>query len=679
MRNAGWMSPLVMLLAAFALVALSAGGTADRVSSESPSVAGAKPERAAEPTSDRSLWLTPGALAEDVARDLGLRIIRRSEVSTLFEADLESAYRLYDRGHFIARAHSRPEADLVRRHFGEALTRDLIADRPLTEERRRLVASLADSVSADSIRETIRFLSYDVVSSQYRSRFAPRRDLRRDITPYVHAKLAACLGAEGVVEEQDFQPQLPTQYQGEESVFANVVARLPGKKTSAYYVVCAHYDATAARDPLWTGADAWKTEPAPGADDDATGVAALFETARLVAGLDLDFGVTFIAFSGEELGLLGSDVYAEGLSDADSVIAVLNLDMLGYAPGARRILLIYDLQSRWLVDLLDSTALEAGIASPIVAIDATGTAQGDHASFWQEGIPAVMQIDPHGGMDSPYPYYHTTADTLGKVDIEQVCDNARLAVAYLARFAEGQGEATPDFALTEGSVEWQWEGRAHRPLIAGDSVTAVVRAINRGGSMTEPASYSCEFYLGGDWSGWLAGSGVATIQVPSGDVAEIAATLPTGRETYGELKYLVALDPLSPGVEDVLDNNWVVVSLNVMPPSTLVRNLHVFPNPVSRPDQANLRLEILHPEKDFAGTLSLWVYDLEGDLVGTVEFLRNHLGVEDIAIGVNTVPLSRVIPAASELPPGLYICVAELAVTGQDRLVVTKSKFAVAR
>jgi hypothetical protein len=687
MRNARSMPSLGMLLAVLALVALSAGVTAEgpgagRMSAEGEGTAErAEPGGTAAPAPAKTLWLTPGALADDTARDLGLRIVDRSEVSTLFEADLESAYRLFDRGHFIARAGIRPAADLARQHFGEAFTRDLIAEHPLTAELKRLVASLVDSVSADSIRETIRLLSYDTVGGKYRSRFAPRRDLARDITPYISAKLAAYLGAEGVVDGQDFQPLLPAQYRGEDSIFVNVVARLPGKKTGAHYVICAHYDAIAVRDPLWqASSDAWKTVAAPGADDNATGVAALLETARLVAGLDLDIGVTFIAFSGEELGLLGSDAYVEALAETDSIIGVLNLDMMGHAEGARQIALTYDLQSSWLGDLMDSTAHEASIASPIQAYDGTGSARGDHASFWQAGVPAVLLADAQDGKGNPlYPHYHTTADTLGRVDIEQVCDNARLAVAYLARFAEVQGETTCDFALTEGSVEWQWEGRAYRPLIAGDSVTAVVRAVNQGGSMPQPASYSCSFILGGDWLGWLMGGSIATIQVAAGGIAEIATTLPTGRETYGELKYLIIFEPLSPGVEDDLDNNRVVVSLNVMPPSTMVRNLHVFPNPVSQPDQANLRFEILHPENDFAGRLTLWIYDLEGDLAGTAVLVRNHLGVEDVAIGVNTVPLGSVIPAASELAPGLYICVAQLEVSGQEGLAVAKSKFAVAR
>jgi len=78
------------------------------------------------------------------------------------------------------------------------------------------------------------------------------------------------------------------------------------------------------------------------------------------------------------------------------------------------------------------------------------------------------------------------------------------------------------------------------------------------------------------------------------------------------------------------------------------------------------------------GNLTLRVYDIEGDLAGSAVLVRNHLGVEDIEIGVNTLPLAEVIGEGSDIAPGLYICVAELAVTGRQGLVTARSKFAVA-
>jgi hypothetical protein len=57
---------------------------------------------------------------------------------------------------------------------------------------------------------------------------------------------------------------------------------------------------------------------------------------------------------------------------------------------------------------------------------------------------------------------------------------------------------------------------------------------------------------------------------------------------------------------------------------------------------------------------------------------RTHIGIKEIAIGANTVSLSGVLERA-DLAPGIYVCLAELTVTGQGRSATAKSKFAVAR
>ncbi|MBM3792412.1 MAG: M28 family peptidase, partial [Acidobacteria bacterium] len=81
----------------------------------------------------------------------------------------------------------------------------------------------------------------------------------------------------------------------------NIVAVLPGRISPEYSVIlCAHYDS--ASDQAGT--------LAPGADDNASGVAALMEMARILSLVPLDFTVKFICFSAEEWGLLGSRHYA---------------------------------------------------------------------------------------------------------------------------------------------------------------------------------------------------------------------------------------------------------------------------------------------------------------------------------------------------------------------------------
>lgn len=628
------------------------------------------------------LWTAVGMIPDETARELGLKVMFRSGTTTLFEADRDSAYRLIEQGFFIAEAKLRPMADLRRAHFGANLTEGLLDARPLTVARARFVTELAESVSSNSLRSRIRFLSYDDSTRAYRSRFAPRHEMRQEITPYLRDLLATYLVPHGgTVDVEDFKPDLPGNYRADDSIFVNVVASKAGRKTSAHYIVCAHYDAIAVRDPAWQASEtAWMNIPTPGADDDATGTAALLETARLISGLDLDVGVKFIAFSGEELGLLGSSFYVGSLTSSDSIIAVINLDMVGYVEGGSYIGITYDHKSRWLSDLLRETAESAGLESETEAYDRTGIHNSDHASFWTAGTPAVMLADRPDATGGPLnPYYHTLADTAGTIDIDQVCDNTKLVVSFLARFAEGAEDTLSDISLTRGSVQWLWQGSPYMPLVAGDSVLARVRAVNLGGSMLTSELYRLQIRQGDGSSGRLIHDGTTSIEVLSGEYALVSIAWRTPPDAYGEVVHTFSFYPVAGGVESDLANNEISVPLEVMPPTKVVGDLHLYPNPVTDPAVAGLSFEIWMPRTDFTGQMDLWVFDLEGSRVGSCSLVRNLVGSKDIDLGENKVPLERVVPDAEELAPGLYICYAELKVTGESGTAKAKTKFAVAR
>jgi hypothetical protein len=626
----------------------------------------------------RPLWIADGALGEDLAEELGLEIVYTADHGTLFAADRNAAYRLLERGYFIVEARFRPLGDLARPDVGPALADRLLRDRPLSAERARFLKSLVGPVDTARIDAAVRFLAYDEAGGVYRSRFAPRHDVRDKITPYIYSSLVSYVVPEGgTVGQAWFEADLPDKYKGEDSVFINVVARKPGRRTSAHFIVCAHYDAIASRESAWLEAGAWKTLAAPGADDNATGSAALFEVARLIAPLDLDVGVDFVAFSGEELGLLGSMDFAEKLGPADSVLGVINLDMLGYAEAEKTITMAYDGQSRWLSDLLAATAGDLGLDVTIRAYDATGTYGSDHASFWRVGVPGVMIADEEDARGLPlYPNYHTLADRPDSVDLGLVCDSARLVVGLLGRFAEIQAD-TSDLALSTGSIEWRWRDSAYLPLLAGDSLELVVRAPNLGGSMLEPAAYRFQVWRG-DSTGRVVFADTVTLEVLAGEYAEVRGSWTTDGAEFGSLAFTVALTPLAGGIESDLADNSIEVRLDVMPVSTTISNLHVYPNPAGDPAAANLAFDIWHPGTDFAGMMEIWVYDLEGERVGHAVLQRTHIGIKEIAIGANTVSLSGVLERA-DLAPGIYVCLAELTVTGQGRSATAKSKFAVAR
>ena len=83
------------------------------------------------------------------------------------------------------------------------------------------------------------------------------------------------------------------------------------------YIICAHYDSVSG---------------SPGADDDGSGTAAVLAAARVMSQYQFDHTIRFVAFSGEEQGLLGSHEYVEeAVANADNIIAALNADMIAYA------------------------------------------------------------------------------------------------------------------------------------------------------------------------------------------------------------------------------------------------------------------------------------------------------------------------------------------------------------
>ena len=108
----------------------------------------------------------------------------------------------------------------------------------------------------------------------------------------------------------------------------NILAEEPGRLFPLQkYILCAHFDAS--------GEDT-QDSIAPGADDNATGTAAVLEAARLLSRYQGDYTVLYALWDCEEAGTLGSDAYAKAArAHGDSILGVINLDMLGCQQGER--------------------------------------------------------------------------------------------------------------------------------------------------------------------------------------------------------------------------------------------------------------------------------------------------------------------------------------------------------
>lgn len=214
----------------------------------------------------------------------------------------------------------------------------------------------------------------------------------------------------------------------------NVVAELTGRTyPDDIVVICGHYDSispAAARQTL-----------APGADDNASGTAAVLEAARILAAFPLDFTVRFIAFSAEEWGLFGSRAYATAARQAgERILGVVNLDMIAYADALPEDLqIIVNPSSGWLADLYLDAAGNYGPIGATKTVDASFV-YSDHSPFWDMGYPALLAIE-----DDPLinPYYHQTSDTLDKLDIDFFTSATRASLGLLAELAQPIREGYP--------------------------------------------------------------------------------------------------------------------------------------------------------------------------------------------------------------------------------------------
>ena len=212
----------------------------------------------------------------------------------------------------------------------------------------------------------------------------------------------------------------------------NVVAEKTGETyPDDIYIICGHYDSTSPH-PLIA---------APGADDNASGTAAVLEAARVAAAFPFDFTIRFVAFSAEEWGLYGSRAYATAAREAgERILGVVNLDMIAYADAAPEDLeIIVNPASAWLADLFLRAAADYGVLGANKRIDAT-IIYSDHSPFWDNGYPALLAIEDHPLTN---PYYHQETDTLDTLDLEFFTAATRASLGLVAELAQPIREGYP--------------------------------------------------------------------------------------------------------------------------------------------------------------------------------------------------------------------------------------------
>jgi Zn-dependent M28 family amino/carboxypeptidase len=216
------------------------------------------------------------------------------------------------------------------------------------------------------------------------------------------------------------------RYQAKEVESENLEVSQPGKtKPEENILVGAHYDTV---------------KGSPGADDNASGIAALLELSRLFASVKTEYALRFVAFTNEEppfffWGQMGSAVYAKtAKARGEKIRLMISLEMLGaysdqsgsqgYPPflkhfypdrgnfiamvanrasreELRRLVAAFQMHSDFPVESLATFELVPGVA------------WSDHLSFWRQGYPALMVTDTAFYRNVAY---HTAADTPEKLN-----------------------------------------------------------------------------------------------------------------------------------------------------------------------------------------------------------------------------------------------------------------------
>jgi aminopeptidase YwaD len=182
----------------------------------------------------------------------------------------------------------------------------------------------------------------------------------------------------------------------------------------------------------------------PGADDNASGTAGLMELARLLKktkGLRANY--LFIAFSGEESGLIGSKYFTEHTTlPLNQISYMVNLDMIGRLNDSTHVLTIggYGTSPEW-PDLINST-LNKKIFT--LNIDSSGTGPSDHTSFYLKKIPVLFFFT------GIHPDYHKPTDQADKINYVGELQVVHLVYAITQKM---DGMNKPPFAKTR---DWQF-------------------------------------------------------------------------------------------------------------------------------------------------------------------------------------------------------------------------------
>lgn len=273
-------------------------------------------------------------------------------------------------------------------------------------------------------------------------------------------------------------------------------------------VIGAHYDHLGYgedHNSRFTGTD---KQIHNGADDNASGTAALIELARLLkASAFKNNNYLFIAFSGEELGLYGSKYFTNHPAiELSSINYMINMDMIGRLSDSSKTLTVggYGTSPSW-GELYNRNGKQALFAAAQYRFDSSGTGPSDHTSFYLKNIPVLFYFT---GLHTDY---HKPTDDFDKINyageaaivrhiysLVQATDKLNSKLAF-TKTREAQTATTARFSVTLGIMpDYTYSGAGVRADGVSDGKPAQKAGLQTGDVITAIGDYkvtSMESYM----------------------------------------------------------------------------------------------------------------------------------------------------------------------------------------
>ncbi len=224
-----------------------------------------------------------------------------------------------------------------------------------------------------------------------------------------------------------------------------------------------------------------------GADDNASGVAAMLALASYLKDKPMSSNVLYIAFSGEEKGLWGSNFFVDNSPlEMEDINYMINMDMVGRLNEDRQLAIYGSGTSPSWNDLI------YGVKSPVFkfTITESGLGPSDHSSFYLEDIPVLHFFT------GQHEDYHRPSDDTQKINFEGlqdiiryiggIVDRSKVLPKFEFTKTKDESETVPDFKVTLGVIpDYLFDGRGMRIDGVRDGRTASVAGMKKGDIVTK--------------------------------------------------------------------------------------------------------------------------------------------------------------------------------------------------